>query len=81
MIIFPILMAIGSIGFFIGLPVGIFYLVKARGEQDLSIKKRLHRKAIWSIFGPLLILIVSIVLFGIVTVLLGNSAVINRELK
>jgi hypothetical protein len=64
--IFPILTTIGTFGVMIGGPLVIFLSFKAHGEQDLVLKKKITRQALWSILGPILLIIISITAWGII---------------
>ena len=63
------LVAVGTLGFIIGIPFCIFFAVKAREEPDNTRKKRLKRRAIWSILGPILLVLLSQLVWGLATVL------------
>ncbi|MEK7630780.1 MAG: hypothetical protein AAB417_02025 [Patescibacteria group bacterium] len=67
-LIFTGLTLIGTIAFIIGIPLCIFFAVKAHGELDANKKKRLKRKAMWSILGPILLVFLSIMAQGFATV-------------
>ncbi len=54
---------------FIGIPWGIFVDIKARGEQDQILKKKMHRKALYIGFGPVIILFAFIFLHAFITAL------------
>lgn len=73
MIIFQIVIALGVFGFFIGTPVAIFLAIKASGETDPILKRKINKKAIWSIVGPIILLFISLTLWGI----LGATKVIK----
>lgn len=70
-VIFPILATIGFLGTIIGGPLAIFLAFKAHAEQDVVLKKKIKRKALWSILGPILLIFVSITLGGIIQVIQG----------
>ena len=65
-IIFSAAIMLGTLGIMIGGPLAIFFAFKAHGEQDPVLKKKIKRKALWSILGPILLIFVSITLWGII---------------
>lgn len=65
-IFFSILTIVGTFGVMVGGPLAIFFAFKAHGEQDPVLKKKIKRKALWSILGPILLIFISITLWGII---------------
>lgn len=53
---------LGTFGVMIGGALAIFFAFNAHGEQDLVLKKKIKRKALWSILVPILL----ITLLGII---------------
>ena len=68
--VYPIISSILLLLAVIGIPWGILIDIKARGEQDLVIRKKMHRKALYIGFGPFALLFVFIFLHGIITALI-----------
>lgn len=56
----------------LAVPLLIFFLVKAHGEQDLSIKKKYRRKALWSVLTPFILIFSSVILYAIVSIIKGS---------
>ena len=71
-LIFMGLTAIGTVAFIIGIPLCIFFAVKAHGELDADKKRHLKKKALWSFFGPILLIFLSIMILGFTNVF-GNA--------
>lgn len=68
--IFPILIMLDVFAIIIGVPVSIFLAFKAKGEQDLILKKATKKKAWWSFLGPIVLMFVLMTLWGFIQVAL-----------
>jgi len=50
---------------FAGFVGAIVFFIMARSQSDISLKKKLDRKAIWSFIGPLLLVFLCRFIWGI----------------
>lgn len=57
-----IIMVIAVIGIIIGFPLGIFFLFKAKGEQDETKKQQIKKQAKWCFYTPILLILLGLVI-------------------
>jgi uncharacterized BrkB/YihY/UPF0761 family membrane protein len=57
----------------VAIVVGIVLAVKAKNQQDPSQKKSLKTWAIWLIAGPIVLIFLTLSLWGLVTILSGTA--------
>lgn len=67
-IIFPILAALGTIAFFIGIPFCIYFAIKAYNEPNKEQRMRIVKKALWIFFGPILLVFLTTLVQGLMAI-------------
>ena len=59
--IYITLIYLGLLGIIIGIPLSIFFIIKCAKAQDIILKKKFKKKALWLIFGPILLLVIAVI--------------------
>mgnify|MGYP007044012120 CR=1 FL=1 len=55
-----------------GIILGIFFLFQAHGEDSTDRKKIIKKRALWSIVGPILILFLCLIVWGLIKIIAGT---------
>ncbi len=65
-LIIPIIISLLVILEIVGLPLSIVLAIIAANKQDSLEKKKLNRIALWSLFGPPLLMIITLTIWALI---------------